>query len=106
MIRVFTFAVLTASLAAAQTPSETGKRLCIARCAGCHGEDGKGGGHGPAIVNRERPRAASLDAVRAVILHGIMGAGMPAFSIPDGEAGAIAGYVMSLKAVPAHANPP
>jgi len=108
MIRVFTFAVLVASLAAAQVPSEpeTGKQLFTARCAGCHGEDGKGGGHGPAIVNRERPRASSLDAIRAVILHGIMGAGMPAFSIPDEEARAIAGYVMSLKAVPAHANPP
>lgn len=106
MTRVLTLAVLAASLAAAQTLSESdaGKRLYIAHCAGCHGEDGNGGGHGPAIVNRERPRASSLDAVRAIILHGIAGAGMPAFSIPEEEAGAIAAHVMLLKAVPAHAS--
>src|SRR5579883_1737412 len=109
MIRVFTFAFLAASLAAPQTPpdSAAGKRLYVARCAGCHGEDGNGGGHGPAIVHRERPRASSLEAVRTVILHGIAGTGMPAFSIPDEEAGAIAAYVMSLKtATAAHVNPP
>jgi alcohol dehydrogenase (cytochrome c) len=106
MIRVFTLAVCAAFLAAAQTVPESGvgKRLFVARCAGCHGEDGNGGGHGPAIVNRDRPRASSLEAVRTVILHGIAGAGMPAFSMPDGEASAIAGYVMALKVVPAHAN--
>jgi len=93
-------ALLIAATARPQTPaqdSQFGRRQYIARCAGCHGEDGRGGGHGPAIVDRQRPRANSVEAVRSVILDGIPGAGMPAFSIRDQEANAIAEYVMSLK---------
>ena len=76
---------------------ETGKRQYEARCVGCHGADGSGGGHGPAIVGLARPRASTQDAVRVLIQKGIPGAGMPAFPIPDDEAGAIASYVMRLK---------
>jgi alcohol dehydrogenase (cytochrome c) len=71
---------------------ETGRRQYEARCTGCHGADGDGGGHGPAIL-----RANSVDAIRAVILKGIPAKGMPAFSIREDEASAIAMYVMKLK---------
>src|SRR5215472_9927990 len=71
---------------------ETGRRQYEARCIGCHGADGDGGGHGPAIL-----RANSLEAIRAVILKGIAAKGMPAFSIREDEASAIAMYVMKLK---------
>ena len=71
-----------------------GKRQYQARCTGCHGDDGAGGGHGPAIVDVRRPRATTLEAVRVVILKGLPEGGMPAFPIPDEEAGAIAAYVM------------
>lgn len=74
-----------------------GKQPYEARCAACHGLDGTGGGHGPAIVNLRRPRANSLDAVRGVILKGIAGTGMPAIPMPEEEASAIAAYVMTLK---------
>ena len=40
-----------------------GKREYQARCVGCHGEDGSGGGHGPGILaGRIRSRQAVSDA--------------------------------------------
>ncbi|MES1256930.1 MAG: PQQ-binding-like beta-propeller repeat protein [Acidobacteriota bacterium] len=73
------------------------KSRYIERCAGCHGEDGAGGGHGPPLIHLPQPRATTADAVRDVILKGIPEGGMPAFSIPAAEAGAIAEFVMTLK---------
>ena len=95
MLRLLLFALLL-NCAAAQPP-DAGKRQYQARCVGCHGEDGSGGGHGPSIVDVRRPRATTLEAVRALILKGIPDGGMPAFQIPDEEAAAIAAYVMTLK---------
>jgi PQQ-dependent dehydrogenase (methanol/ethanol family) len=99
MKRIVTLAIYMAPLAtvvAAQTV-DAGKRDYRALCVGCHGEDGSGGGHGPNIVDVRRPRAASLEAVRNLILKGIPDRGMPAFKISEEEAGAIAVYVMTLK---------
>jgi len=96
MIRLSIFALILLHHAAAQPP-DAGKRQYQARCVGCHGEDGSGGGHGPNIVDVRRSRATTLEAVRALILKGIPDGGMPAFQIPEEEAGAIATYVMSLK---------
>jgi PQQ-dependent dehydrogenase (methanol/ethanol family) len=99
MIRIPTLAFLIALFwnhAAAQT-IEAGQRQYLARCVNCHGEDGSGGGHGPNIVDVQRPRATSQETVRALILKGIPNGGMPAFQISDEEAGAIAAYVMRLK---------
>jgi PQQ-dependent dehydrogenase (methanol/ethanol family) len=76
---------------------DTSKQQYLERCAGCHGEDGTGGGHGPNIVDVRRPRATSKDAVRDVILKGIPDGGMPAFRVSSEEADAIAIFVMSLK---------
>ena len=79
--------------------SEPGKRQFVLRCGGCHGEDGSGGGHGPAIVNLRQPRATSAEAVRGVILKGIPEGGMPAFAkLPESELNSITDYVMRLKA--------
>src|SRR5580658_787203 len=100
MIRIFTLAVcipLLVHQAVGQTV-DAGKRQYQARCVGCHGEDGTGGGHGPRIVDVPRPRAASQEAVRNLILKGIPDGGMPAFQISDAEADAIAAYVITLKA--------
>ena len=99
MIRIFTLAVcipLLVHQAVGQTV-DAGKRQYQARCVGCHGEDGTGGGHGPRIVDVPRPRAASQEAVRNLILKGIPDGGMPAFQISDAEADAIAAYVMTIK---------
>src|SRR5260370_16056479 len=99
MTGIFTLAICLAApvnYAAAQT-AEVGKRPYQARCVGCHGEDGTGGGHGPSIVDVRRSRATSLEAVRSLILKGIPDGGMPAFRISEEEAGAIAAYVLTLK---------
>ena len=65
--------ILTALLlayAGAQT-IEPGKKQYQARCVGCHGDDGTGGGHGPGIVGANANRAATKEAVRDVIRKGI-----------------------------------
>jgi mono/diheme cytochrome c family protein len=72
-----------------------------AKTKGCHGEDGSGGEHGPSILDVQRPRATSREAVRNLILKGIPDGGMPAFRIGADEADKIAGYVMRLKQQPA-----
>src|SRR5215471_10941444 len=88
--------VLTTGVVAAQAP-DAGKREFVARCAGCHGEDGKGGGHGPAIVNLRQPRATTVDQVRDIVQRGIPQSGMPAFQLADGDARAIAEFVVRLR---------
>ncbi len=80
----------------AQT-SDAGRRPYQARCVGCHGEDGSGGGHGPSILDVRGSRITSKDAIREVVLKGIPGKGMPAFKIPPEEADAIAAFVVTLK---------
>src|SRR5579863_244738 len=99
MTRFLTFVIYAAfctHYAAAQV-NESGKRQYEERCVGCHGADGRGGGHGPGIVDVQRPRATTRDAVRVVIQKGIPDGGMPAFQIPDGEADTIAAYVLRLR---------
>src|ERR1700741_1922237 len=79
-------------------PASTGRQAYETRCVGCHGLDGMGGGHGPAIVDVRPARAASAKALRDLIRNGIPDAGMPAFQLSDAELDAIAGYVESLRA--------
>src|SRR3954463_8819578 len=74
--------------AGAQT-TDAGKRQFQARCGGCHGDDGTGGGNGPNILDARQPRATSIEAVREIIRKGIPGTGMPAFALPDAELNAI-----------------
>jgi PQQ-dependent dehydrogenase (methanol/ethanol family) len=98
MPRIFALAlVFLVAAAHAQTPA--GKTAFLARCAGCHGEDGSGGGHGPNIIDIARPRATTQAALRDLIRNGIPQTGMPAFpTIPDAELDGIAAYFLSLKA--------
>src|SRR5215470_10127414 len=99
MMRILTilFSIALFSNGADAQTAEAGRRAYQARCVGCHGEDGSGGGHGPGIVDVRRSRATSQEAVRNLILKGIPGGGMPAFEISGEEADAIAAYVMWLK---------
>src|SRR5947209_382485 len=77
--------------------NDSGKQQFQARCAGCHGDDGTGGAHGPSIVETRRLRAPTREAVRSLILTGTPDAGMPAFRIPEAQADAIAAYVLILR---------
>jgi alcohol dehydrogenase (cytochrome c) len=97
-MRVLIFGVYTALfLVCGRAQSSDGKQEYLARCAGCHGEDGTGGGHGPNVVDVRRPRATSEEALRELIRKGIPEAGMPAFPLPDVELNAIATFFMTLK---------
>ncbi|HLK64571.1 MAG TPA: PQQ-dependent dehydrogenase, methanol/ethanol family [Bryobacteraceae bacterium] len=99
-MRRFLTLIASVALWAASGPAQTddlGKRQFETRCAGCHGADGTGGGHGPAIVDVARPRAATREAVRALILSGTPDAGMPAFRVSPAESSALADYVMRLR---------
>ena len=87
---------LFAAGAIAQT-DDAGKRQFLARCAGCHGEDGTGGGHGPNIIDVRRPRATSRQEVRDLIRKGLPETGMPAFPLAEAELDSIAGYFLTLK---------
>lgn len=93
-----------AAMVAAAQPPDAAKRAYVSRCAGCHGEDGNGGGHGPGILNVRRTRATSHEAVVNLIRNGIPEAAMPAFPLPPDELNLIAGYVLFLKS-PAAASP-
>ncbi len=78
--------------------AQAGKSAYVARCAGCHGEDGSGGGHGPGILNVRATRATTRAAVSEVIKNGIPAAGMPAFPLlGTSELEAIAEYTWGLK---------
>jgi len=81
MLRILILVLLAPHADAQQ--ADVGKLQYQARCAGCHGDDGTGGGHGPNIVDVRRPRATTLEAVRGVILKGIPDGGMPAFAISE-----------------------
>jgi ubiquinol-cytochrome c reductase cytochrome c subunit len=95
--------ILLAAVCAAQSV-DTGKKAFDARCVGCHGSDGTGGGHGPGILEVRRSRATSKQATRDLILKGIPEAGMPAFPMPDARSTPSSPYVAMLKA-PAADNP-
>jgi PQQ-dependent dehydrogenase (methanol/ethanol family) len=89
--------LLVVAGAAAQS-LELGKKAYEARCVGCHGSDGTGGGHGPGILDVRRSRASTRDALRTVIAKGLPEAGMPPFPMPDPELDAVVAYVSMLKA--------
>lgn len=64
------------------TYSDTaGKRIFGARCAGCHGLDGRGGERAPNIVTRAEVRKMSDAQLARVIANGIPDFGMPAFRL-------------------------
>src|SRR5262245_7191155 len=82
----------TSNVATAQSPQagnpeviEAGKRHFEARCAACHGADGKGGERGPDIISSETARRRSANDLAALIRKGVPAAGMPAFQLPDQE---------------------
>ena len=90
-------AILLFCISACAQPPDRGRAEYQSLCGACHGEDGSGGGHGPAMVGLRQPRAASKDAVGETIRRGIAERGMPAFALPAAEFEALADYVMFLR---------
>jgi mono/diheme cytochrome c family protein len=85
---------LFAGIGAAQTPVD-GATSFAARCAVCHGDDGKGTERAPGIVS-VLPRATDAQ-LRAIIRDGIEG-GMPAQDVPDAELAALIAHLRTMQA--------
>src|SRR5262245_34403247 len=98
-------AAAKSSQAGDPTATEAGKRHFEARCAACHGADGKGGERGPDIISTERARRRSADDLSELIRKGVPAAGMPAFQLPERELRELIAYVRSLS-TPAFENAP
>jgi PQQ-dependent dehydrogenase (methanol/ethanol family) len=77
---------------------EAGKRHFEARCAACHGADGRGGERGPDIISPERARRRSTDDLSELIRKGMPAAGMPAFPLPEREMRELVAFIRSLSA--------
>lgn len=77
---------------------EAGKRHFEARCAACHGADGRGGERGPDIISPERARRRSADDLSELIRKGMPAAGMPAFPLPEREMRELVAFIRSLSA--------
>jgi alcohol dehydrogenase (cytochrome c) len=90
-------AILCSSASAEAQPPEAGRAAYEIRCAGCHGTDGTGSGHGPGIVDVRQPRAPTRAALRELIRTGLPQSGMPPSDLPGPELDAIADYVDLLR---------
>jgi cytochrome c oxidase cbb3-type subunit III len=62
-----------------QGAGDEGKRSFATRCATCHGLDGRGGEHAPAIVSTPAAQARTDDALARIMRTGIPDKGMPSF---------------------------
>jgi alcohol dehydrogenase (cytochrome c) len=84
--------------------SDAGRRSYAARCAFCHGADGRGGERAPDISTRE---LASRRDLEDVIRLGIPAKGMPAANLPPAEMAALVSFVRTLARVdsPARSQP-
>jgi cytochrome c oxidase cbb3-type subunit 3 len=63
-----------------QSAGGEGKRSFASRCATCHGLDGRGGEHAPAIVGTPAAQAQPDKALAMIIRTGIPDKGMPSFN--------------------------
>jgi glucose dehydrogenase len=80
-----------------------------ARCATCHGDEARGSARGPGLVMNPRVAVQSIDQLRAYLVRGNAGAGMPAFAdLPADELLALARYLRRINVetiVPPPAGP-
>jgi PQQ-dependent dehydrogenase (methanol/ethanol family) len=70
--------VFCMAIAAAQALAQ--QQVFVARCASCHGEEGRGTAQGPGVAMNPRVAARTLDDLASYIARGNAGAGMPSFS--------------------------
>ena len=99
VVAAASLAVLSIAIVESSAQSlDGGRKEYESRCAGCHGADGEGSGHGPGFVGGRSQRARSRAELRELIRKGIPDAGMPAFPLSEGELDAIAAYTEALRA--------
>ena len=88
-------ALLVSSPVAAQSAPD-GAAVFGARCALCHGADGRGGERGPDIVGAPRAQGRTVDDIARVIREGVPGGGMPPIALAPEEVTAVASHVRTL----------
>src|ERR1044071_6770798 len=91
--------LIAVSAAMAQTP-EAGRSGFEANCVACHGGDGAGGEHGPAIVRRIG--ALSDSDIARTVVEGLPHQGMPAFKLTEREMDELIAFLRILKPGPGH----
>jgi alcohol dehydrogenase (cytochrome c) len=74
---------------------DDGRRLFAQSCAGCHGQNAKGG-RGPDLTSKLH-RGVLESEIMQNITSGIPGTQMPAFPMPEENARAIVAYLWSLR---------
>ena len=83
---------------AGSNPTLEGKRIFSARCAGCHGLDGRGAERGPDIASRAEIQRLPDKALLRIVREGVTGTGMPAFrSLGDSGIHAVVGHLRNLQ---------
>ncbi|TAM81652.1 MAG: c-type cytochrome [Acidobacteria bacterium] len=83
---------------AGREANDHARRSFAARCAACHGLDGRGGEHAPAIVNTPAAQARSDEALAAIIRSGIPDKGMPSFHfLSNQQIEEIISYIRTLR---------
>jgi cytochrome c oxidase cbb3-type subunit III len=84
---------------------QTGGRLFLAQCAGCHGPKGEGG-KGAVLAQPKLRHAADDESLFRVIRDGIKGTEMPAgYAVTTRETWQLAAYVRSLGRAPLETVP-
>ena len=81
----------------------TGRRIFEVRCVACHGGDGAGGEHGPAIVGRIG--ALSDSDLTDTVSRGLPLQGMPAFKLTGPEMDELVAFLRTLKPTPGRGLP-
>jgi PQQ-dependent dehydrogenase (methanol/ethanol family) len=72
-------------------------QVFIKNCAGCHGEDGRGGSKGPSLAMNQRVAEQSPQDLSAYLEHGNIPAGMPSFSdLPADDRTVLARFLRRL----------
>jgi cytochrome c oxidase cbb3-type subunit III len=81
-----------------QATSDAGTELFEAKCAACHGLDGRGGEHAPDLAGAPPVRSRSDAQLLQIIRDGVVAKGMPAFlSLGDQKICALVGHLHFLQ---------
>jgi alcohol dehydrogenase (cytochrome c) len=92
MIAFVFFLLLSVTQLSGQSPFAT-------RCAGCHGEDARGGAQGPGLYSNRRVAEQTPEQLRDYLRRGNPAAGMPSFAdLPAAELNALAQHLRRLNA--------
>jgi alcohol dehydrogenase (cytochrome c) len=83
---------------ASQSDRSEGGRIFRERCAGCHGRDGSGGPHGPALTRSHFKHGDSDLAIYKVLRGGVRGTAMPSADLPLRELLQLTAHVKMLQA--------